>query len=212
MESIVTDMLSPINGELPIKDCVKISFKQLGNTSKVMVNNDVVGKSITLVAVGNCYFTDSTFSQNLGKTMTFTSSRSYTYVYVNGMGDIYMPNDNIRSVFPGQGDTFLGNLRIGLNIEEFNSPGLVAVGVNGMNFATGDIKSLGKFVNLLEIFSANSNIYGNIEDLADEQVLSGRTSGSIMIKCNGVIKLNGEVVGNNVAKTITFNNGSYTIA
>jgi hypothetical protein len=57
-----------------------------------------------------------------------------------------------------------------------------------------------------------TSVTGEIETLAAAQVANGRTSGTLNIVCNGIITYQGTTVDNLITKTITFSNGSYSVA
>lgn len=67
---------------------------------------------------------------------------------------------------------------------------------------------------LVELKVNNTAITGSLEDFAAAQVASpiSRTSGTLVVTCNGIITLGGTAVANGTTKTITFSNGSYSIA
>ena len=55
----------------------------------------------------------------------------------------------------------------------------------------------------ISLYDSN-NITGEIRDFANLQVQKGRISGTLTIRCNNKITLNGTIVGNDVVKTIKF--------
>ena len=81
---------------------------------------------------------------------------------------------------------------------------------------SGNIESLGKLTKLTELrCEMYTNIIGEINTLATSQVVNGRTNGTLVICCNGKITLSGNVIENNVSKTITFDSSlqnGYSIA
>ena len=79
---------------------------------------------------------------------------------------------------------------------------------------TGDIVNLGKSTSLAFLYLFGTQCYGTIESLAEAQIANGRTSGTLELNGNGIITYNGVAIPAGFAnkKTITFSNGSYTVA
>ena len=68
----------------------------------------------------------------------------------------------------------------------------------------GDIASLGISSKIELMKLTGTLITGKIEELAQKMFENGRTSGSIEIKGNAYLTLNGSLVGNGTSKTINF--------
>lgn len=92
-------------------------------------------------------------------------------------------------------------------------PNLKSIKLTSQTHIYGRLSDFGGLINLsyLGLWNANS-IPGSLEELAEAQITAGRTSGTLVVVCNTLITYNGVVVGNNVSKTITFSNGSYTVS
>lgn len=81
----------------------------------------------------------------------------------------------------------------------------------------GDIVDFSKFINITELRLSNGSnsknqITGALEDLATGLISFGKTSGSLVVKCNGLVTVNNTAVTDGTEKTITFNGGNYTIS
>ena len=84
------------------------------------------------------------------------------------------------------------------------------VSLRGSINVTGSILSLASAINLSTLYLRYTQIEGEITDLADLMV-QNRNSGTLVIEGNTRITHNGNTF-NESTKTITFSNGSYTIA
>lgn len=92
-------------------------------------------------------------------------------------------------------------------------PNLTNFNMTYISTVTGNIKSFAGCLNISSIILSNSTgINGSLEELANSQVTLGRTSGTLVVTCNGVITYNGSAITNNTQKTITYSDSGYVIS
>ena len=98
------------------------------------------------------------------------------------------------------------------NIEDCYLPNLIALDIEYQSRVYGNITSLGISYKIELMKLAGTSITGNIEELAQKIFENGRTSGSLEIKCNKYLTLNGSLVGNGTSKIINFSTSGWTVS
>ena len=84
------------NVELPVLGCLKIK-KIAGGIGKIDVIHKANQSNITYTIVGDCYFTDSTSSQNYGKTIVSPTGKIHDTMYISSeAGYIIVPNKSFK--------------------------------------------------------------------------------------------------------------------
>ncbi len=102
------------------------------------------------------------------------------------------------------------------SIEELSNIDMNCTVITAINSnISGNIIGLSKNMRLNNLIINNTNIDGSLEGFAAAMVANGRTSGTLNVVCSAFVTLNGALVGNNVTKTIIFDNsvtGGYSIS
>ena len=88
------------------------------------------------------------------------------------------------------------------SLQDFTA--LTSLYYHGVRGVYGDIGSLyGKMIKLNNSWFASTNMTGTIESVVEAQCDNGRTSGTLLLKVNTIVTLNGGT---------TFNGNTYSIA
>lgn len=82
----------------------------------------------------------------------------------------------------------------------------------GISVVKGVLSDICKCTKLEVLKLRSTYTTGSLEELATGMITNGRTSGTLEVTCGPNITYNDTIVGDNVTKTITFANGSYSIS
>lgn len=192
------DFLQKITGTLTRKTTFK--FNNLYNNRSMALYNNPMTKSITKSAIEVGISDNEDFrylridSNYAEKDYVVDLSTLNNKIYLNTVSLVGTAKGNI-SAFSGIHE-YLGKVDLGYNSK-----------------VSGNISSFAGCAALTILsFEYSNGITGTIESLAEGMITSGRTSGTLSVICNGVVTYSGTPVPNGTTKTITFSNGSYTVA
>ena len=226
LDSIVINVVKTEEERLPeqkylefrLVENTSVTFTVLDGSNKIstsesgMENNPK--KSITVTNPSNVfkvYFVNDNYKVKVSSKNNLRVFRNYigisatkrTYIepIYNGMSGLY----NLTT-FINSSSSLPFNIEIlkdATSLVTFMSP-------NSPN-CYGDIASLGDCILLETLRLTGTSCSGNVEELAQKQVDSGRTSGTLQISAaNSNIKYNGSSIANYI--TISFNESGYVIS
>lgn len=201
MDCLVTKLKGSVNDADLLKlGELRLDFRNDSGWAQVQKGFSIkTKKECTITIIGTGYFTDSSYSNNYGKSIIINAN-TYTDVYVNGNTDGFISISDKYELLEinlnkGDNKTNKVNFYGGLSALEYCNK-LERLYLSYLNYVEGDIKYLsGKPLISVEINSPliygdigcfkgntslfdciftnyNANIYGNIEDLSECSTLN----------------------------------------
>lgn len=225
LDSIVINVVKTEEERLPeqkylefkLVEGTSVTFTVLDGSNKIalsesfMENNPKNSVTVTIKNAFKIYFANDNYKVKVSSKNNIAVLRNY--IGISATRRIYIePIYNGMSGLDNLGTFVNSSSSLPFNIEILkDSTSLVTFMSSYSPNCYGDIASLGDCILLETLRLTGTSCSGNVEELAQKQVDSGRTSGTLQIfagKSN--IKYNGSSIANYI--TISFNESGYVIS
>jgi hypothetical protein len=152
---------------------MKIDIAESQDTILSFSFNPMWGQVITLTLTGDCYFTNSTGTSNLGKTVTKTGDSSAATYYVSKGSGALIISDKYKLLTL---EFLSGVSRVSLYLEDLSATPFWSVGLNGTK-AKGSIENIKPTAQYVQLMGLNK-AYGNVAKCIASNVISFQPANS----------------------------------